>query len=135
MGLPYGNRSITFTVKMPSNASRVVFHGRFGMNLGYKYSNFVRFPNSASQNISIKCNGKETYNGMFFEDANNNEIHGSTGNHNIDEYCSYTSNAFTVAQGSDLTCTLTLSPWAEHDGDGSDGLRVWLIVDSLRRIS
>nr|DAN08585.1 MAG TPA: tail protein [Caudoviricetes sp.] len=131
MRLPYGSRSITFTVKMPSNASRVVFHGRFGMHLSYKYRNFVRFPNSASQNISIRCNGKETYNGMFFSGANNNEIHGSTGNHNIDEYCSYTSNAFTVAQGSDLTCTLTLNPWTEHDGDGSDGLRVWLIIDSL----
>lgn len=129
--LPYGSRSITFTVRMPSNVSRVVFHGRFGMHLNYKYSNFVRFPNSASQNISIKCNGKETYNGMFFSGANNNEIHGSTGNHNIDEYCSYTSNTFTVAQGSDLTCTLTLNPWTEHDGDGSDGLRVWLIIDSL----
>jgi predicted phage tail protein len=131
MRLPYGSRSITFTVKMPSNASRVVFHGRFGMHLNYKYRNFVRFPNSASQNISIRCNGKETYNGMFFSGANNNEIHGSTGNHNIDEYCSYTSNAFTVAQGSELTCTLTLNPWTEHDGDGSDDLRVWLIIDSL----
>ena len=129
--LPYGSRSITFTVKMPSNASRVVFHGRFGMNLGYKYSNFVRFPNSASQNISIKCNGKETYNGMFFSNDNNNEIHGPSGVHGTDEYCSYVSNIFTVAQGSDLTCTLTLSPWTEHDGDGSDSLRVWLIIDSL----
>jgi predicted phage tail protein len=129
--LPYGSRSITFTVKMPSNASRVVFHGRFGMNLGYKYSNFVRFPNSASQNISIKCNGKETYNGMFFSNDNNNEIHGPSGVHGTDEYCSYVSNIFTVAQGSELTCTLTLSPWTEHDGDGSDGLRVWLIIDSL----
>lgn len=129
--LPYGSRSITFTVKMPSNASRVVFHGRFGMNLGYKYSNFVRFPNSESQNISIKCNGKETYNGMFFSNDNNNEIHGPSGVHGTDEYCSYVSKIFTVAQGSDLTCTLTLSPWTEHDGDGSDGLRVWLIIDSL----
>jgi len=129
--LPYGSRSITFTVKMPSNASRVAFHGRFGMNLGYKYSNFVRFPNSASQNISIKCNGKETYNGMFFSNDNNNEIHGPSGVHGTDEYCSYVSNVFTVAQGSDLTCTLTLSPWTEHDGDDSDGLRVWLIIDSL----
>ncbi|WP_302612814.1 phage tail protein [uncultured Mitsuokella sp.] len=129
--LPYGSRSITFTVKMPSNASRVAFHGRFGMNLGYKYSNFVRFPNSESQNISIKCNGKETYNGMFFSNDNNNEIHGPSGVHGTDEYCSYVSKIFTVAQGSDLTCTLTLSPWTEHDGDGSDGLRVWLIIDSL----
>lgn len=131
MGLPYGSRSITFTVKMPSNASRVVFHGRFGMNLGYKYSNFVRFPNSASQNFSIKCNGKETYNGMFFSAPNNNEIHGPTGSHNVNEYYSYTSNVFSVAQGSDLTCTLTLNPWTEHDGDGKDGLTVWLIIDSL----
>ena len=129
--LPYGSRSITFTVKMPSNASRVAFHGRFGMNLGYKYSNFVRFPNSESQNISIKCNGKETYNGMFFSNDNNNEIHGPSGVDGTDEYCSYVSKIFTVAQGSDLTCTLTLSPWTEHDGDGSDGLRVWLIIDSL----
>lgn len=131
MGLPYGSRSITFTVKMPSNASRVVFHGRFGMNLGYKYSNFVRFPNSASQNFSIKCNGKETYNGMFFSAPNNNEIHGPTGSHDVNEYYSYTSNVFSVAQGSDLTCTLTLNPWTEHDGDGNDGLTVWLIIDSL----
>lgn len=130
-GLPYGKRSITFTVKMPSNASRVAFRGRFGMNVGYKYDNFVGFPNSESQNISIKCDGKETYNGMFFSNNNDNKIHDATGVHGTNEYCSYVSNVFTVAQGSDLTCTLTLSPWTKHDGDGSDSLTVWLIIDSL----
>ena len=68
---------------------------------------------------------------MFFSNDNNNEIHGPSGVDGTDEYCSYVSKIFTVAQGSDLTCTLTLSPWTEHDGDGSDGLRVWLIIDSL----
>ena len=130
-GLPYGKRSITFTVKMPSNASRVAFRGRFGMNVGYKYDNFVGFPNSESQNISIKCDGKETYNGMLFSNNNDNKIHDATGVHGTNEYCSYVSNVFTVAQGSDLTCTLTLSPWTKHDGDGSDSLTVWLIIDSL----
>lgn len=130
-GLPYGKRSITFTVKMPSNASRVAFRGRFGMNVGYKYDNFVGFPNSESQNISIKCDGKETYNGMFFSNNNDNKIHDATGVHGTNEYCSYVSNVFTVAQGSDLTCTLTLSPWTKHDGDGNDILIVWLIIDSL----
>ena len=68
---------------------------------------------------------------MFFSATNNNEIHGPTGNHSFDEYCSYVSNTFTVAQGKELTCTLTLNPWTRHDGDGSDDLKVWLIIDSL----
>lgn len=130
-GLPYGTKTISFTVKMPKNASRVCFHGRWKMNLSYKYSNFVSFPNAASQNLVIKCNGTQTYSGMFFSDGGNNEIHAATGVHGTDEYKSYVSNIFTVTGGYDLECTLTLSPWTEHDGDGSDGLTVDLLIDSL----
>ena len=130
-GLVYGEKTISFTVKMPSNASRVRFHGRWKTNLGYKYKNFVRFPNAASQKFVIKCNGTQTYSGMFFSDGGDNEIHGPTGVHGTDEYKSYVSNVFTVTGGYDLECALTLNPWTEHDGDGGDNLHVELLIDSL----
>ena len=130
-GLVYGERTISFTVKMPSNASRVRFHGRWKMNLGYKYQNFVRFPNEASQKMVIKCNGTQTYSGMFFSDGGDNEIHGATGEHGHDEYKSYVSNTFTVSQGTTIECALTLNPWTEHDGDGGDNLHVELLIDLL----
>lgn len=144
MGLPYGSRSISFTVKMPSNASRVVFHGRFFCNPGYKYNNFVALPNAASQTITVKCNGTQTYSGMLFTGRSitvsgvnvnngvvNNVIHDADGNHGNYHVESFVSKAIPVAQGADLNCTLTLNPWTEHDGDGSNGLTIRMVIDSL----
>ena len=144
MGLPYGSRSISFTVKMPSNASRVVFHGRFFCNPGYKYDNFVALPNAASQTITVKCNGTQTYSGMLFTGRSitvggvnvnngvvNNVIHDADGDYNNYQVEPFVSKAIPVAQGADLNCTLTLNPWTNHEGGGSDGLTIRMVIDSL----
>lgn len=123
----FGSKSISFNVSMPSNASSVVFHGRLRINAHFREPE-LKIPNATRyQRLEVKCNGTTTYSDILWNSGD-----GGIGvAKNTDVYTSITTKSISVTQGATLNCTLTIGPCVLHPGDGSDGMDIEFILDSI----
>lgn len=123
----FGSKSISFNVSMPSNASSVVLHGRLRINAHFREPE-LKIPNATRyQRLEVKCNGTTTYSDILWNSGD-----GGIGvAKNTDVYTSITTKSISVTQGATLNCTLTIDPCVLHPGDGSDGMDIEFILDSI----
>ena len=123
----FGSSSISFDVSMPSNASSVVFHGRLRVLAGFKWPQ-MKIPNSTRyQKLEVKCNDTVVYSSVLWN-SGDGEV---SIEKNTNVYTTITTNSISVIQGTTLNCTLTIAPCVYHPGDGSDGLSIEFILDSI----
>lgn len=143
-----GGRNISFNVSMPSNATYVQFHGHIDAYRHYGHGADAYFKmNTGSQHLIIKCNGQQTYSGLFltqttyttsYENRDRETVTktqtSAEGYVKLDEHwvtTNYVSPKMAVKGGYTLNCTLTLNPWADHPGDGNDLLEMKVYIDSI----
>ena len=123
----FGSSSISFDVSMPSNASSVVFHGRLRVLADFKWPQ-MKIPNSTRyQKLEVKCNDTVVYSSVLWN-SGDGEV---SIEKNTNVYTTITTNSISVIQGTTLNCTLTIAPCVYHPGDGSDGLSIEFILDSI----